>query len=84
MLSRPMDFLCVCQAPNAFTCVSSVAPSPQHQVPFYHVSHAFTCHQWSLLRSFAFARLARTFSDNLNLNSCLKSELILMILVHTC
>ena len=53
--------LYVCQAPNAFICVSGVAP-PKHQMRLY------VCHQMRLLnpqrsslRSLTFARFARTF-----------------------
>ena len=68
--------LYVCQAPNAFICVSSVA-LPKHQMRLYvcHQMRLYVCHQMRLyvchrmrllmqrssLRSLTFARFARTF-----------------------
>ena len=73
--------LYVCQAPNAFICVSSVAP-PKHQMRLYvchqmrlyvcHQMRLYVCHQMRLLtqrssfRSLTFARFARTFFNSLN------------------
>ena len=41
--------LYVCQAPNAFICVSSVAP-PKHQMRLYvcHQMRLYVCHQMRL------------------------------------
>ena len=66
--------LCVCQAPNAFICVSGVAP-PKHQMRLCvcHQMRLYVCHQMRLqnpqrssLRSLTFARFARTFFNSLN------------------
>ena len=60
----------VCQAPNAFTCVSNVAP-PKHQM------RSKVCHQMRLLNpQHNGARFACTFFHNLNWNSGLKNILV--------
>ena len=70
--------LYVCQAPNAFKCVSSVAPPQTH---LCHQMRLHVCHQMRLLnqrssfRSLTFVRFVRTFFNRLNWYSCLKSIL---------
>ena len=78
--------LYVCQAPNAFMCVSNVAP-PKHQMRLYvcHQMRLYVCHQMRLLNpqrnGTRFARLPllaslARFFNNLNKNSCPKSILV--------